>query len=113
MTARMLPPERDRARTAPGRPITLSIDGESVTGLEGQSIAGVLLASGRLTWRTTAAGRRGRGLFCGIGVCYDCLLTVNGLRDVRACQRIAVDGDELVTQDEPLPGADTDGRAGT
>jgi D-hydroxyproline dehydrogenase subunit gamma len=105
MTARLLPPERDPVRPGPGRPITVSIDGERVHGLDGQSIAGVLLASGRLTWRVTAAGRRGRGAFCGIGVCSDCLLTVNGLRDVRACQRIAVDGDVLTTQDEPLPRA--------
>jgi aerobic-type carbon monoxide dehydrogenase small subunit (CoxS/CutS family) len=114
VTARLLPPERDRAHPAPGRPITLSVDGEPIRGLEGQSIAGVLLGSGRLTWRITADGRRGRGVFCGIGVCYDCLITVNGLRDVRACQRIAADGDVLTTQDEHLPataepGGRTDG----
>lgn len=105
MTARVLPPERDPIEPGPGRIITLSIDGETVRGLAGQSIAGVLLAADRLTWRTTAVGRRGRGVFCGIGVCFDCLITVNGLRDVRACQRLAVDGDALATQDEPLPDA--------
>jgi len=105
MTARVLPPERDPIAPGPGRTITLSIDGETVRGLDGQSIAGVLLAADRLTWRTTAVGRRGRGVFCGIGVCYDCLITVNGLRDVRACQRRALDGDVLTTQAEPLPDA--------
>jgi predicted molibdopterin-dependent oxidoreductase YjgC len=103
MTSRMLPPERDVVRPAPAPSISVSIDGEPVEGLEGQSIAGVLLGSGRLAWRTTAAGRRPRGVFCGIGVCYDCLITVNGLRDVRACQRVAADGDVLTTQDERLP----------
>jgi len=103
MTARVLPPERDPVAPAPGRLITVSIDGEALQGLEGQSIAGLLLGADRLAWRTTAVGRRGRGVFCGIGVCYDCLITVNGLRDVRACQRLAVDGDVLTTQDEQLP----------
>jgi predicted molibdopterin-dependent oxidoreductase YjgC len=113
MTSRMLQPERDVVRPAPARSISVSIDGEPVEGLEGQSVAGVLLGSGRLAWRTTAAGRRPRGAFCGIGVCYDCLITVNGLRDVRACQRIARDGDVLARQDERLPRtAETDGRPG-
>nr|WP_276514252.1 2Fe-2S iron-sulfur cluster-binding protein [Actinomadura citrea] len=39
-----------------------------------------------------------RGVFCGIGACFDCLLTVNGVRDVRACRRRARDGDVVATQ---------------
>ncbi|MFD0534422.1 2Fe-2S iron-sulfur cluster-binding protein [Actinomadura luteofluorescens] len=37
-------------------------------------------------------------MFCGIGACFDCLLTVNGVRDVRACRRRARDGDAVATQ---------------
>ncbi|MFE7992088.1 2Fe-2S iron-sulfur cluster-binding protein, partial [Streptomyces shenzhenensis] len=33
----------------------------------------------------------------GIGVCFDCLVTVNGLGDVRACQRLVADGDVVET----------------
>ncbi|WP_297362048.1 2Fe-2S iron-sulfur cluster-binding protein [Mycetocola sp.] len=44
-------------------------------------------------------------MFCGIGVCFDCLVEVNGDRDVRACQRRAVDGDVVVTQHDILPGS--------
>jgi hypothetical protein len=42
-------------------------------------------------------------VFCAIGVCYDCLIVVNGLRDVRACQRRAIGGDVVNTQYDPLP----------
>ncbi|GMA94973.1 hypothetical protein GCM10025881_17970 [Pseudolysinimonas kribbensis] len=103
---------RDRARDAAGgdpvRPgaaeaVTIVVDGEPVTGVRGQSIAGVLLAADRTAWRTTAAGRRPRGIFCGIGVCFDCLVAVGGVRDIRACQRPATDGDLVTTQDETLP----------
>ncbi|WUI03438.1 (2Fe-2S)-binding protein [Spirillospora sp. NBC_00431] len=73
------------------------VDGESVTGVAGQTIAGVLLASGRRTWRTGPSGAP-RGVFCGIGVCFDCLVTVNGVRDVRACRRRARDGDTVNAQ---------------
>lgn len=36
-------------------------------------------------------------LFCGIGVCFACVVVVNGIQDVRACQRILVDGDDIRT----------------
>jgi D-hydroxyproline dehydrogenase subunit gamma len=89
-----------------GTGLTITADGETLNGVRGQSIAGVLLAAGHVSWRTTAAGRRPRGIFCGIGVCYDCLATVNGVRDVRVCQRLASDGDVVTTQAERLPGDD-------
>jgi D-hydroxyproline dehydrogenase subunit gamma len=103
MTARPLPPREDRVQPGPGEPVSVTLDGRRLTGIAGQSIAGVLLASGAMAWRTTAKGRRPRGLFCGIGVCFDCLATVNGLRDVRLCQRPARDGDVIASQDEELP----------
>lgn len=83
--------------------LQLIFDGEPLIARPGQTIAGAILASGRRSWRTTARGRRPRGLFCGIGVCFDCLVTVNGIRDVRACQQPAVDGDVIEVQDECLP----------
>jgi hypothetical protein len=78
-------------------PLRITVDGEPVTGIAGQTVAGILLASGRLSWRTTRSGAP-RGVFCGIGSCFDCVLTVNGVPDVRACRRRAVDGDEIRTQ---------------
>ncbi len=80
-----------------GRPIRITVDGEALTGIAGQSVAGVLLAAGRISWRTTRSGAP-RGVFCGIGACFDCLLTVNDVPDVRACRRAAADGDEIRTQ---------------
>jgi predicted molibdopterin-dependent oxidoreductase YjgC len=78
--------------------LTISVDGTPTAGRPGQTIAGVLLTSGRSVWRRTSRGSAPRGLFCGIGVCFDCLVTVNGDRDVRACQRRASDGDVVETQ---------------
>jgi predicted molibdopterin-dependent oxidoreductase YjgC len=103
VTARPLPPGDDPVRPGPTRPITISIDGEPLAGLEGQTIAGIALSAGRLAWRRTSRHDRPRGLFCGIGVCFDCLVTVNGARDVRACQRRAGEGDVVDTQHDELP----------
>lgn len=78
-------------------PVRITVDEESVGGLAGQTIAGMLLASSRQRWRAGVSGA-GRGVFCGIGVCFDCLVTVNGERDVRACRRRVQDGDVVLTQ---------------
>jgi hypothetical protein len=106
MGARLIPSDGDPIRPAPTTDLQIEVDGSLVDGIEGQSIAGVLLGSGILAWRTTSVGGRPRGVFCGIGVCYDCLIVVNGLRDVRACQRRAVAGDVVSTQHDPLPASE-------
>ncbi|WP_223267933.1 (2Fe-2S)-binding protein [Streptosporangium nondiastaticum] len=77
--------------------MTVYVDGERHRALPGQTVAALLLATGHRSWRTTRLGGRPRGVFCGIGVCYDCLLVVNGLPDVRACLRELRDGDRVET----------------
>ncbi|CAL9334651.1 hypothetical protein SUDANB176_00139 [Streptomyces sp. enrichment culture] len=85
------------------RPLRITVDGEPVDGIAGQTVAGVLLAADRLAWRRGRSGAP-RGVFCGIGVCFDCLVTVGDERDVRACRRRARDGDVVTTQTrEPAP----------
>jgi D-hydroxyproline dehydrogenase subunit gamma len=86
-------------------PISIVVDGVPAPGVAGQSIAGLLLAQGRVAWRRTPRRGRPRGAFCGIGVCYDCLVEVNGLPDVRACQRRAAEGDVVVTLPDTDEGA--------
>ncbi|QNS03478.1 (2Fe-2S)-binding protein [Streptomyces xanthii] len=89
------------------RPLRITVDGEPVDGIAGQTVAGVLLAAGRLAWRTGRSGAP-RGVFCGIGVCFDCLVTVGEERDVRACRRRVRDGDVVTTQSRNAPGPDRD-----
>ncbi|UOE45379.1 (2Fe-2S)-binding protein [Agromyces larvae] len=71
--------------------VRIRVDGDDLAGRDGQTIAGVLIGAGRRTWRTAAGAER--GVFCGIGICQDCIVTVNGIEGVRACQRTACDGD--------------------
>jgi predicted molibdopterin-dependent oxidoreductase YjgC len=108
MGARLLRPAQDPIRPAAGVPVTITVDGEPATGVTGQSLAGVILGSGRLGFRRTSAANSPRGVFCGIGVCFDCLVEVNGQRDVRACQRRAAADDVVVTQHDVLPGEVTE-----
>ena len=50
----------------------------------GQSLAAALTEAGIIAFRHTPKGEE-RGLFCGMGVCQDCLLTVDGVPNRRAC----------------------------
>lgn len=63
--------------------LNADFDGEPLNAPEGATIGAALVAAGHQTWRTTRGGKA-RGLFCGIGVCYDCLVVVDG-RTERAC----------------------------
>ena len=62
-----------------------TFDGSPVPFDEGQSVAAALLGQGVRSWRTTRFSGRPRGVFCGIGICFDCLVTVDGAVNVRAC----------------------------
>ncbi|QLD12060.1 (2Fe-2S)-binding protein [Microbacterium oleivorans] len=81
---------------------TFAFDGAPVPFRPGQSVGAALAASGITSWRTTRGAGEPRGLFCGIGVCYDCLLSVDGLRSQRACVTVARAGQDVRSDD---PGA--------
>ena len=75
---------------------TFTFDGTPITFREGQTVAAALLNTGILSWRTTRRAGRTRGLLCGIGICFDCLVTVDGLPNQRACL-LAARPDSTVT----------------
>jgi predicted molibdopterin-dependent oxidoreductase YjgC len=78
--------------------VTFTFDGREVQAEAGQSVAAALLAAGIRSWRTTRLEGTPRGLFCGIGVCFDCLVDVNGQPGVRACLTEVHEGDRILTQ---------------
>ena len=65
--------------------VTVTVDGDPVQAYPGETVATVLLAAGRRTFRHTDQLHAPRGLFCGMGVCFDCLVTIDGQANVRAC----------------------------
>ncbi len=71
--------------------LTVHIDGVAHRVDPGLSIAAALTAQGRADFSTDAAGQK-RGLFCGMGVCHDCLVTVDGRTSQRACMTPVHDG---------------------
>jgi len=81
-----------------GRALSFLVDGTEVRAYEGESIAAALVASGRRFTRWTARTGEPRGYFCGMGVCQDCLVTVDGLPNVRACVTPVRDGMRVESQ---------------
>jgi predicted molibdopterin-dependent oxidoreductase YjgC len=75
-----------------------TFDGDAVSFTDGQTVGAALVGAGIRSWRTTRNAGRPRGLFCGIGVCFDCLITVDGEPNVRACMRLAAPGMNVSTQ---------------
>ena len=81
-----------------GRAVELFFDGQPVPAFEGESIAAALLALGTRVLRTTARHGAPRGLYCGMGVCFECVMTVDGRPNVRTCQTPVRDGLRVETQ---------------
>ncbi|MCU0560031.1 MAG: (2Fe-2S)-binding protein [Desulfobacterales bacterium] len=82
-----------------GRPLTLRINGKPVTACAGETLFAVLLAEGILSLRYPSDGltEAARGGFCGMGVCQECRVTVDGAPDQRACMIEVRAGMEVLT----------------
>lgn len=95
---------RDMETVARGEPFTIDVDGIAFSAFEGETVAAVMLAVGRRTLRRTARFEMPRGVYCGMGTCFDCLMVVDGMPNVRACQTPARPGMKVETQTGHAPG---------
>jgi hypothetical protein len=78
--------------------VTLRVDGEDVSAVEGEPVAMSLLASGRLVLGRSVKYHRPRGTACFSGRCDGCLMRVDGSPSVRTCGTAAAQGMTLETQ---------------
>ena len=68
-----------------GAEVEFLFEGRPVKAYEGESVAAALVASGVTTLAWSYKRSRPRGFFCGIGKCSSCLMTVDGVPNVRTC----------------------------
>lgn len=66
-------------------PVTFTFDGETYTGLKGDTIASALLANGIRQLRVHEATGAPRAIYCNIGHCFECRVTVDEFSNTRAC----------------------------
>lgn len=81
------------------RSLAFTFEGRRIDAAPGQSLAAALAAAGEFTLGTGKDGSP-RGVFCGMGVCHDCLVVVDGRAGQRACMARARDG--LAVTRQPL-----------
>jgi predicted molibdopterin-dependent oxidoreductase YjgC len=81
-----------------GPAVNISIDGHRVDAYVGETVAAVLFVEHKIVVRTTTLGMP-RGVFCGMGSCFDCLVIVDGVSNTRACMTWVREGMEVRCQD--------------
>src|SRR5471032_2066141 len=68
----------------PAAPVSVSFDGRPLQALPGETVAATLAAADIVAYRHARSGAP-RWPFCGMGVCFDCLVTIDGKPNQRAC----------------------------
>ncbi len=81
-----------------GTEITFQFDGKPVSALDGETIAAALIAAGHRTFSRGKANEP-RGIFCGMGVCHDCTVSIDDGTPQRACLTKAVAGMQVWSRD--------------
>lgn len=74
-----------------GREVRMTVDGQPCQAFLGETVAAALMAADRLEFRSTCHGSA-RGLFCGMGVCFDCVMIVDSIPNTRTCMTWVADG---------------------
>ena len=80
-----------------GRPVRIVVDGLAVPAFDGESVAAALLAAGLRALRTAPRRAEPRGMYCGIGLCFECVATVDGQGSVRTCRTAVREGMRVET----------------
>jgi len=81
-----------------GATLTLKVDGKEIRARLGDTVAAALLAAGIERCRTTPVSGAPRAPYCLMGVCFDCLVTIDGVGSRQACLVPVRDGMAVETQ---------------
>lgn len=87
---------RRRPEAAPT--LTIRVDGREMPARAGESVAAAMLAAGLARFRDTAVSGAARGPLCMMGVCFDCLVTIDGVAGRQACLATVREGMTVETQ---------------
>jgi hypothetical protein len=76
--------------------ITVRINGSPVRVPRGTSVAAAILISGRHSFRRSVSGEA-RAPLCGMGICFECRVTIDTVEHCLTCQTVCRDGMEVRT----------------
>jgi len=81
-----------------GQRVRVTIDGKPVTARVGDSVAAAMLSCGLLSCRTTPISGEKRAPYCMMGVCFECLVTIDGVNNRQGCLIEVSEGMRIDTQ---------------
>jgi D-hydroxyproline dehydrogenase subunit gamma len=81
-----------------GEAVELSVNGRSVRVLPGTTVAVALLSAGETMFRRSVSGEP-RAPVCGMGICFECRVTIDGEPQVRGCQVVCRPGMDVRTDE--------------
>jgi predicted molibdopterin-dependent oxidoreductase YjgC len=87
-----------RLPDAEGERISFTVDGRPATARAGDTVAAALLVNGVEVCRTTPLSGAPRAPYCMMGVCFECLVTVNGVENRQGCLVLVEAGMRVETQ---------------
>lgn len=90
-----------RLDDSPEKLLTVMIEGQPVEVAAGETVAAAVLVSGLSYTRTTPVSGAPRAPFCLMGVCYECLMVINGQPNQRACRVLVEEGMNIERQSGP------------
>jgi predicted molibdopterin-dependent oxidoreductase YjgC len=90
-----------RLPDAEGKRVPFTIDGRPATARAGDTVAAALLANGVEVCRTTPVSGAPRAPYCMMGVCFECLVTVDGIGNRQGCLVPVEEGMRVETQHGP------------
>ena len=76
--------------------VTVVVNGVSVEMPAGSMVSAAILKTGISTFRRSASGEP-RGPLCGMGICFECRVVINGEPHCRSCQTVCKDGMDVRT----------------
>ncbi|WP_114949039.1 (2Fe-2S)-binding protein [Microvirga calopogonii] len=82
-----------------GDQVTFTFDGKSIMASAEDSVAAALLAAGVRSCRTTPVSGAARGPYCMMGVCFECLVRIDGVGNRQGCLVQVREGMRVETQD--------------
>lgn len=82
--------------------VHFTFNGSAFKGAQGQSIAAAVIAAGERELRRTRFEDAPRLIFCGIGICFDCVVVVDGIANQRACLVEISEGAKIESQKKEL-----------
>jgi sarcosine oxidase subunit alpha len=79
--------------------IKLLVNGKEITAYKGETVLAALIAAGYKSLKENPVNQDPRGALCGMGVCFECTVTINGIPNIRSCMTEAQDMMEIEIND--------------